>query len=193
MNSPYATIIVPIIDRAETLAVSVETGLAQTCRNIEFLIACCGATRQVLDVAHGFARRDNRVSVIDAPASPVSTATARAEALRRARSDRIFILQDDDLWFPHHVDTFGALLDGSDIATSVTMAATLSGGTVAWPCTFENFNYRSAYAKGLGKALYEAHYAFRRSCYDKLDVGWHRQISGDCSGRLIGAPYHRSG
>jgi hypothetical protein len=57
LSPPYATILVPIIDRAETLAIGVETGLAQTCRDIEILIVCSGATRAVLEVAHGVGAR----------------------------------------------------------------------------------------------------------------------------------------
>lgn len=192
MDSPYATVIVPIIDRAETLAVGVETGLAQSCQNIEILITCSGATQPVLAVAHDFARRDGRVKVLDLPRSAVSTAQARAEALRRSRSDRIFILQDDDLWFPNHVETLGALLDRGDFATTVSMAATLSGNVAAWPCTFGHPNYRSAFINGAPKALYEAHYAFRRSSYDRLAVNWEHQTSRDCSRRLLEAHIARA-
>jgi hypothetical protein len=82
MATPYATIIVPIIDRAETLAISLETGLAQDRLDIELLIACSGASSEAPKCAHAFAHRDARVRVLDLPSSPVSTASARAEALR---------------------------------------------------------------------------------------------------------------
>ena len=73
--------------------------------------------------------------VLDLPPSPVGTAVARA--VKQARSDRLCILQDDDIWFPNHIEAMGALLDDSDFATTVSMAATLSGRVMAWPCTFE--------------------------------------------------------
>jgi hypothetical protein len=184
--TPYATIIVPIIDRHETLALSIPTALAQRRRDIEVFIACSGASRRVLELAHDFARRDNRVQVLDLPPSSLSTSKARAEAVKRARSDRLCILQDDDILFPNHIETMGALLDNSDFATTVTMAATLSGRVLAWPCTFGTPAYRELYRAGASKVLYEAHYAFRRSSYERLGVGWeHQTSSGGMSRRLL--------
>jgi hypothetical protein len=190
---PYATIIVPIIDRHETLAVSVPTALAQSRRDIEVFITCSGATRAVLDVAQEFARRDNRVQVLDLPPSPFGTAMARAEAVKQARSDRLCILQDDDIWFPNHIETMGALLDHSDFATTVSMAATLSGRVMSWPCTFEVPRYRELYRTGGSKVLYEAHFAFRRSSYERLHVGWEHQTFGGSSRRLLDAHVNDAG
>ncbi len=185
MSSPYATILTPIIDRAETLAEAIPTGLDQTEPDVELLVTCSGATAEVLEVAHRFARQDDRVRVLDLPPSPVLTGAARAEAVRQARSDRIFILPDDDLWLPDHVRTLGGLLDNADLATNVSVAATLSGGLVAWPCTFHAAPYRDLYRRGAPKVLYEAHYAFRRSLYERLDVAWERLAINSCSRHLL--------
>ena len=185
MSSPYATILTPIIDRAETLAEAIPTGLDQTEPDIELLVTCSGATAEVLEVAHRFARQDDRVRVLDLPPSPVLTGAARAEALRQARSDRIFILPDDDLWLPDHVRTLGGLLDNADFATNMSVAATLSGGLVAWPTTFNSARYRDLYRRGAPKVLYEAHYAFRRSAYEKLNVAWERLAINSCSRHLL--------
>ncbi len=156
---------------------AVPHGLNQSCADIELLIACSGATTDVLSVAHKFAEADNRVHVLDLPASPVRTTTARATALSRARSDRIFILQDDDIWGPKHVETLGGMLEESDFASSLTLAATLSGQLVAWPCAFNSHRYRQGYKNGSPKLIYEAHYAFRRSTYERLNIRW-ENLSG---------------
>lgn len=185
MSSPYATIITPIIDRAETLAEAIPTGLDQTEPDIELLVTCSGATAEVLEVAHRFARQDERVRVLELPASPILTGAARAEAVRQARSDRILILPDDDLWLPDHVRTLGGLLDHADLATNMSVAATLSGGLVAWPCTFHAARYRDLYRRGASKVLYEAHYGFRRSAYERLNVGWERLAINSCSRHLL--------
>ena len=73
------------------------------------LVTGSGATSEVLELGRPLRREDERIRILDLPSSPVSTAAARARALSEARSDRIFILQDDDLWFPDHVEILGAL------------------------------------------------------------------------------------
>ena len=183
--APFASILLPIIDRAETLEKAIPCALNQSRQDIELLIVGSGATAAVLDIANRFADTDARIRVLDLPPSPERTTTARATALGMVRSDRIFILQDDDVWLPTHVEVLGGLLDNADFASSATLAVTLSGALQCWPCAFNNASFRQMYQQGGPKLIYEAHYAFRRSAYERAQVQWENVRNKGCSRHLL--------
>src|SRR6185369_6542306 len=188
--TPTCTVIMPIIDRRETMAVSMAHALRICPPDVEFIIACSGATPEVKALARSFANSDPRVTALECAASPIAPATntAREEAINRARSDKILILQDDDMWLKDHVPTICRLLDDSDFANSSTLAVTPSGTLMHWPCAFSQTAYREHYRRHNGpKAIYEAHYGFRKSAYFRFGVSWRTRTRPGMSRHLIEA------
>lgn len=171
-DPPVLSIILPIIDRAETLDVAIDDVCRQDFSAFELLISASGATPEVLSVARKAATRDRRVKVLDLPPSRIGTAQARAVALDRARTDFIFIRQDDDLWLPGHLQDMVRLLQTADLVTSATLAASPSGRLAIWPALFHQHANRDIFRKGGPKTVFEAHYAFRRSAYFRAGVDW---------------------
>lgn len=174
-TQPYATVILPTHDRYATLPIALRSGLAQTVNNIEIIIALDGATQKVRDVATTWANKDPRIRILDLPKSPLRCGTTREAALAEAKSERIFVLQDDDLWFPDQIEVMGRYLDDHDLVTSATLAATLSGSLAIWPCVYSDGGFRKTCMKNNIKLIYEAHFAFRRSSYYRYGVNWGEQ------------------
>ena len=114
MATPYATIIVPIVDRAETLAISLETRACAGSagyRAADRLFRCIVRSPQVRPCLRASRCSRSRAGLALQPGQHCERAGGSAPL------DRILILQDDDLWFPHHVTTLGAMLDDADFAT----------------------------------------------------------------------------
>ena len=173
-SSPYATVLIPTHDRHLTLPLALRSACSQTVADIEIVVACDGATDAVLEAARAAAETDPRIRVLDLPKGHNRGGVARAAALDAARSDRIFPLQDDDLWFPDHVAELGPLLDEHDVVTGATLAVRPSGRLSGWVSAYGSPSYRQA-ARTTGlKLVFEAHYAFSLSSYRRLDVGWDR-------------------
>jgi tetratricopeptide (TPR) repeat protein len=183
--TPYASVIVPIIDRAATLEVALEMACAQSCRDIEILVSCCGSSDEVKHVAERFERSDGRVRVIDTPPIPRFNVASRHNGVERARSERIFVLQDDDLWMPDHVTTLGSLLDAHDLVAETAAAGTRAGHVVAWPNPYCHPDYRRVCRETGLKSTFEAHLAFRRDAYYKYDIAWNRVLSGGATRHLL--------
>ena len=172
--SPYATVLIPTHDRPTTLPLALRSARSQSVADIEIVVACDGATDAVLEIATAAAAEDGRIRVLDLPKGHNRGGVARAAALDVARSDRIFPLQDDDLWFPDHVAALGPLLDDHDVVTGATLAVRPSGRLSGWVSAYGSPSYRQAARETGLKLVFEAHYAFSLSSYRRLDVGWDR-------------------
>ncbi|KAA9134081.1 glycosyltransferase family 2 protein [Marinihelvus fidelis] len=174
MAAPYATVLLPTHERHQTLALALASARAQTVENIEILVACDGATGDVREVAASAARDDARIQVLDLPKGHNNGGVARAKALERARSDRILVLQDDDLWFPEHVETLAPMLDRHDVVTAATLAVRPSGSVCAWVSNYADPGYRKLALEAGLKLVFEAHYAFSHRSYQRRGVAWER-------------------
>ncbi|MEL6202085.1 MAG: glycosyltransferase [Pseudomonadota bacterium] len=170
---PELSIIMPIIDRPETFGPAVEIALSQSLEDIEIILALSGDDVNISEIADDYKRQDSRIVVIKTPASPFKrTGAARHSAVDAARSDKILVLQDDDDWDEHHAAYMASLLDHGSLAVNQVRSVTLTGRETAWHPAFHlQANRQRAFASG-NKGFYEAHYGFRRSLYQELDVRW---------------------
>ncbi len=99
-----ATILVPTHAERPTLALSLQSALRQTVRDIEVIVVgdgCPGSTRDlVMQVAH----EDERVRFFDLPKGERHGEAHRHAALERATGEVVTYLSDDDLLYPDHVE-----------------------------------------------------------------------------------------
>jgi len=172
---PYATIILPTHNRPETLPIAVESGLSQSVEDIELMLTLDGATDNVKQVAYSLAAKDNRIRLLDLPKSDYRSGQAREKAIKQAKTDKIFILQDDDIWFKEHIRTLAPYLEKYDMVTSATLASNRSGKLALWPSMYSSEIFRQNCQKYNLKPIYEAHYCFRRSSYYRNGVKWGEQ------------------
>lgn len=169
---PYASIIIPTHDRWSTLAEAVGSAQKQTVRDIEILIVGDGCTPDVRSVASGIAADDPRVVFLDLPKAPLRGAANRDLAVRKASSDRIFYNDDDDILLPHHVDTLGAQLDEVDLVDTPCASFGLDGRFSLGLLNSESALQRRLLSEGSYKAVFDTHFAHRKSAYVDHAPGW---------------------
>ena len=165
---PYATVIIPTLDRAATLPESLASAQAQTVANIEILVVLDGATPDCREIAFSAAGQDARIRVLDLPKAPGNGERNVHHAISGARSDRIFYNDDDDVLLPCHVGTLGPLLDRADIAESRVASADRQNELHLAPCPTSGEHLRNLLATYRHKTIFDTHIAHTRSGYQKF-------------------------
>ncbi len=109
MNDPLVSIIIPAFNSAKTLAASVESTLGQTEQDFEIIIVNDGSKDDTITVAESISVREPRVRVISQPNAGASA--ARNTGIRAAAGKYVALLDADDLWLPHKLETQLAILN----------------------------------------------------------------------------------
>jgi hypothetical protein len=104
-NDALITIIVPTHSHDETLFHSVTSIRNQTITDINIVVIGDGATEHVREVAQDLCVSDSRVSFLDNPKTPRRGELLRDKVIRESSSRFIAYNCDDDLWFPHHLES----------------------------------------------------------------------------------------
>ena len=168
MGTPYATVILPTFNRDATLPYALGSIQAQSRRDIEILLVLDGATALCRSVALAAAADDARIRVLDLAKSPPTRPVHNDFAVRSAASERIFYIDDDDLFLPGHVETLGPMLDDADIVDSRVGSADLSGGLNLGVAMASSASMRLLLGSFRLKMLYDTHIAHRKDAYDRL-------------------------
>lgn len=108
---PLVSIIVPAFNAAETLAETLASAAAQTCREIEIVVIDDGSTDATGAIAEEFCRREPRARLLRQANGGV--AAARNAGLAAARGAFIAPLDADDLWHPDKLARQLAALDAA--------------------------------------------------------------------------------
>jgi glycosyltransferase involved in cell wall biosynthesis len=125
MSAPFFTVIIPVYNRMHDLAQSVGSVLAQTCQDFEIIVVDDGSTddpKSVLDNINdprmSYVRQENR-----------GGAAARNRGFDEARGQFVALLDSDDHFLPHHLETMRAMLEGTqDIAGYARMIVDRGNG-----------------------------------------------------------------
>jgi glycosyltransferase involved in cell wall biosynthesis len=168
---PVATVIVPTHAHAATLPVSVRSALSQTEQDIEVIVVGDGVDGPTRAAAHALAEADERVRFVDNPKGEGHGFEHRHQAVIDARSNHVFYLADDDLWFPDHVERLAELLGSAHLATSLVVGALPDGSARVKPFDLGLPAHRAALAAG-ERFIPMAALAHRRKAYLKLPSGW---------------------
>jgi hypothetical protein len=105
---PAISVVMPVYNAGRHLRLAIESVLAQTFANFEFLVCDDGSTDGSVDVAEGYARADPRVQLLRAPHEGfVSRLNA---GLRAARGDLIARMDADDESLPERFERQHAFL-----------------------------------------------------------------------------------
>lgn len=174
MSTPLASVILPTHKQPGTLAYSVQSVQAQTEKNIELLVVCDGADEQTKYEARKLARDDSRIRVLDFPKSGGRGYENRHKAILLSKGEVIFYIDEDDLWFPDHVEKLLAILRvaAADVACS-TMASVAANGEVQ-VALFDHTQgpLRDLLASRSWRAIFKIHLCHTKRSYLSLERGW---------------------
>lgn len=188
---PYATAILSTLKRSSTLPFSLASVQAQTEQRLEILVVLDGATQACREVALNAARCDARVRVLDLPKDRGAGEFNVDFAISTSRSDRIFYIDDDDLWLPNHVERLGPLLDHADVADSRVCSVDRRGGLHLGPCRGSSQRIRSLLGSAQLKLLYDTHMGHRKDAYGKFSTWFaHPETGFAVYGLLAGFANH---
>ncbi len=105
LEQPQVTVVIPLYNKAASVAAAINSVLAQTYRDFELLIIDDGSTDQSLQVAASF--NEQRIRIIEQTNQGVSA--ARNSGIEHARAELIAFLDADDCWAPQFLTHVVAL------------------------------------------------------------------------------------
>ncbi|MBR3281299.1 MAG: glycosyltransferase family 2 protein [Clostridia bacterium] len=94
MERPLISVMVPCYNTAKYLAKCIESILNQTYKNIELIILSDGSTDGSVDIMKKYAKKDERITVIDRDNKGV--AISRNELIENAKGDYLMYVDSDD-------------------------------------------------------------------------------------------------
>ena len=128
--TPVATVILPTTgERWELVQFSLQCIRNQDVAGIEIFLVGDGVAPASRERYLGWQAEDPRVRFFDYPKHASRGEPYRHALLMREAAGRIVLYCcDRDLWFPHHVSTLAAALQGADFAHSLLFWVTAAGG-----------------------------------------------------------------
>jgi GT2 family glycosyltransferase len=125
--SPFFSVIIPVFNRAHDLAQSVGSVLSQSCQDFEIVIVDDGSkddpkavVDSIGDPRIRFVRQENK-----------GGAAARNRGFDEARGVFVALLDSDDRFLPHHLETMRRLLKGSEGTVGYARMIVDRGGGVS--------------------------------------------------------------
>jgi hypothetical protein len=170
--TPQFTILLPIIRPPIFLPQGIETVLAQTVGEFELFVICDGAPRETVVCAESFARRDTRVKVRAFPKDPLHGECLRDLVLREASGRFVAYLEDDDLWFPDHLEELGKTLESADFGHTIHVIVLPDGSVEALPSDLRIAEFRQLFLDDLFNRFGLTVCGHRMDAYRKLSEGW---------------------
>jgi glycosyltransferase involved in cell wall biosynthesis len=111
---PVVSICIPSFNRADLIAETLDSIVAQTYRAWEAIVVDDGSTDDSRAVAAGVAARDPRVRLLERTRSPKGACTCRNIAVESARGSYVMFLDTDDLLAPFCLEQRVAVLEADD-------------------------------------------------------------------------------
>ncbi len=119
--TPLVSIVIPAYNAAVTLDETLESVLAQTCRDWEAIVVDDGSTDATLEIAERWCARDDRIRTLRKKQGGVSD--ARNKGAATARAPWLLFLDSDDLITPDHLSVMLSIV-GDDPAVALAHCVT---------------------------------------------------------------------
>lgn len=95
--NPTVSVIIPTYNRAQLIAMAIDSVLAQTYKDLEIIVVDDSSTDNTEELVKGFIKRDNRIKYIKHDINK-GGAEARNTGIKNARGDYVAFLDSDDMW-----------------------------------------------------------------------------------------------
>jgi glycosyltransferase involved in cell wall biosynthesis len=174
-DPPIATVVMPVYNGAPWLKASVESILAQTRGDFEFLIIDDGSRDASAEILRGYAARDLRIElVVRENRGPIITSN---EGTERARGKYIVRMDQDDISRPTRIEKQVAYLEAHPECLAVGSRLLLIDPDgmpmVEAVDVFDHAGIDQGNLSGHGAAIYHASTTMRRDAMQRL--GGYRQ------------------
>src|ERR1700681_384806 len=143
------TVLLPVIRPPCFLPNAIERVLAQTVSQFELIVICDGAPQETVQCAQEFARRDPRIKVCAFPKGARVGEAHLHTVLTQAAGDFVAYLEDDDLWFPNHLEELGKVLVIADFGNTIHVTGHPDERVDALPCDLGNKEFRQRFVDDL--------------------------------------------
>ena len=110
-NTPSVSIIMPTYNAASYIAETIESVLAQSFTDFELVVINDCSKDNTVEIVQAFAKRDQRIRLIDLPVNKGAPAGPRNIGIKESRGKWIAFLDSDDIWHPAKLDRQIALLN----------------------------------------------------------------------------------
>jgi glycosyltransferase involved in cell wall biosynthesis len=166
------TILLPVLRLPYFLPNAIESVLAQTVKEFELCVVGDGAPPETIECAREFARRDSRVKVF-----PFLKGQRQGEAhlhnvLANASGNFVAYLEDDDLWFPNHLEELEKLLLTVDFGHTIHVTGHPDGHVDSLPSDLGNPDFRQRFLDDLFNRFGYSFCGHRLEAYRRLPEGW---------------------
>jgi glycosyltransferase involved in cell wall biosynthesis len=166
------TILLPIHRPPVFLPLAVDTVLNQTVGDFELFIICDGAPAETAARAREFERRDRRIKAFVRPKGERHGELWRHLALQEASGKYVAHINDDDLWFPHHLEEMAALLAEADFGNLPLVTVDRAGRPHWTTGDLKDATVRSRILTARFNIANLTVVGYRLDAYRKLPVGW---------------------
>lgn len=99
MKKPVISVVTPAYNVESYLSEAINSVLAQTFTDFEYLIIDDGSTDNTLAIARSFALKEPRIRVISQPNG--GSSSARNTGIKKSQGDYISFIDGDDIWHPN--------------------------------------------------------------------------------------------
>jgi glycosyltransferase involved in cell wall biosynthesis len=151
---------------------AIESVIGQTRREFELLVVCDGAPKETVECAEEYARRDRRIKVLVFPKGERTGEAHWHEALTTASGRYVAHLEDDDLWFPNHLEELERLLQTTDFGHLMHVWAKPDGSVEALPSDLALPEFRQRFLDEKFNRFGFSVCGYRLDAYRRLSEGW---------------------
>jgi glycosyl transferase family 2 len=180
MTSPLVSVLLTAYNREQYIAASIESVLAQTCRDFELIITDDRSSDGTLSIAREYERQDRRIRV-HANDRNLGDYGNRNRAASLATGEFLKFHDSDDVMYPHCLEVMVRYLSAAPPAAFALSAHRAWSGA---PCPILSTPYLSYQREFLGFGMFNqgpANALFRREAFIQLggfeDLGPHSDLA----------------
>jgi len=173
VSGPLFTVLLAVLRPPVCLPFAIQSVLAQTVDSFELFVICDGAPAETVACAEEFARCDPRVRVFALPKGDRNGEAHWHNALQDARGRYVAHIEDDDLWFPNHLEEMAKLLDTVDFGHLIHSYVRPSDSQIMvfW-ADIGSASYRQKFLDAMYNRIGFTFVGYRLDAYRRLPEGW---------------------
>ncbi|MEA2787508.1 MAG: hypothetical protein QOF71_3612 [Candidatus Eremiobacteraeota bacterium] len=145
---------------------------AQTVTDFALFVICDAAPQETVDCAQGFARLDARIHVRSFPKGSRDGEGHRHSILADANATYVAYLEDDDLWFPNHLEELEKVLQTAHFGNTIHVTAGPDERIVALPSDLGIPQFRQRSLDDIFNRCGLSFCGHRLEAYRRLPEGW---------------------